>query len=146
MNETKSINCINRHAMWLFLVMIMTSPLKLSAQQQEKSKDQITALELYDAFKKDAEAATTQYAKKTLKISGIAVYVGPDVYTLPSVELSGKKGEKGKILCVLPFSDYLKLRKVSKGNEMLIKGEIRGYSEKHDVVVVKECEIIENKK
>ena len=71
--------------------------------------------------------------------------MGPDVYTLPSVELSGKKGEKGKVLCVLPFSDYFKLRKVSKGNKMVMKGEIRGYNEKLDIVVVKECGIVENK-
>lgn len=120
--------------------------MKISAQQQDKPKDEITALELYNAFKNNAETAAQQYSKKILKISGIAVYVGPDVYALPSVELSGKKGEKGKILCVLPFSDYLKIRKVSKGNKMLIKGEIRGYSEKYDVVVVKECEIIGNEK
>lgn len=103
----------------------------------------ITAKELYDEFKKDTDAATKKYNKKTMSVKGFAVFVGPDVYALPSVELSEKKGGKSRILCVLPFSDYLKLRKVSKGDEVVLKGEVRGFYEKGDQVLVKQCEIIE---
>ncbi|MDR2919028.1 MAG: OB-fold putative lipoprotein [Tannerella sp.] len=103
----------------------------------------ITAKELYDEFKKDEAAATQKYGNKTITIKGFAVFVGPDVYALPSVELSEKKGGKSRILCVLPFSDYLKLRKVSKGDEPIITGEVRGFYEKGDQVLLKQCEIKE---
>lgn len=103
----------------------------------------LTARELYDEFKKDTDAATKKYNKKTMSVKGYAVFVGPDVYALPSVELSEKKGGKSRILCVLPFSDYLKLRKVSKGDEVILKGEVRGFYEKGDQVLLKQCEIIE---
>lgn len=101
----------------------------------------ITVKGLYDIFKKDEDAALKQYGKTKVTIKGFAVFVGPDVYALPSVELSEKKGGKSRILCVLPFSDYLKLRKVSKGNEVVITGEVRGFYEKGDQVLLKQCEI-----
>lgn len=101
----------------------------------------ITAKQLYDAFKKDKTAAKKQYAGKTITIKGFAVFVGPDVYAFPSVELAEKKGSKARILAVLPFSDYLKLRKVSKGNEVVMTGEVRGFYEKGDQILLKQCEI-----
>jgi hypothetical protein len=101
----------------------------------------IAAKELYDAFKEDEDAALKQYGKTKVTIKGFAVFVGPDVYALPSVELSEKKGGKSRILCVLPFSDYLKLRKVSKGDEVTLTGELRGFYEKGDQVLIKQCEI-----
>lgn len=103
----------------------------------------ITAKALYDAFKTDKEAALEKYGKTKVTVKGYAVFVGPDVYTLPSVELSEKKGGKSRILCVLPFSDYLKLRKVSKGDEATITGEVRGFYEKGDQVLLKQCVIKE---
>ena len=60
-----------------------------------------------------------------MKISGIATYVGPDVYALPSVELSETETATGRVLCVLPFGDYLKLRKVSKKDYMVMEGNFR---------------------
>lgn len=101
----------------------------------------ITVKELYDIFKKNEAAAIKKYGDKTITIKGFAVFVGPDVYALPSVELSEEKKGKSRILCVLPFSDYLKLRKVSKGDEVVITGEVRGFYEKGDQVLLKQCEI-----
>ena len=101
----------------------------------------IAAKDLYDAFKKDEAAAIKEYSGKTITIKGFVVYTGPDVYALPSIELSEKKGGKSRILCVLPFSDYFKLRKVSKGDEVVISGDVRGFYEKGDQVLMKQCEI-----
>lgn len=102
----------------------------------------IAAKALYDAFKKDQDTALKLYGEKTVTVKGFVVYTGPDVYALPSVELSEKKGGKSRMLCVLPFSDYFKLRKVSKGNEVLIKGTVKGFYEKGDQVLMKQCEIL----
>lgn len=116
----------------------------LSAKDNKADDDMITTIELYDAFKNDRASAVEQYGKKTMTIKRFVVYTGPDVYGLPSVELSEVKDGKSGILCVLPFSDYLKLRKVSKGDEVLITGEVRNLYEKGDQIVVKECKIVEN--
>lgn len=113
-----------------------------STAQNNRRMEEITAIALYDAFRTDANAAKDKYGMKTLHISGIAVKVGPDVYGLPSVEVASKAGESCKALCVLPFLDYLKLRKVSKGDRVVIKGEVRGYTSEYDLVVVKQSEIV----
>ncbi len=102
----------------------------------------ISAVELYDAFRADKDQALKKYGNQTLLITGVAVKVGPDVYGLPSVEVAGKTGESCKALCVLPFTDYLKLRKVSKRDQVTMQGEVRGYAEEYDLVVVKQSKII----
>ncbi len=103
----------------------------------------ITAKALCDAFINNKAKAEKEYGNRIMKISGFAVYVGPDVYTLPSVELSEAKDGKSRALCVLPFSDYLKLRQVSKGDEVVMEGEVRSLYDKEQTVVVKECKIVE---
>ncbi len=125
--------------------------LSLNAQttksmETEKQNSPIAAKELYDAFAKDKAQAEKEYRLQTMKISGFVTYVGPDPYTLPSIELSEKKGGKSRVLCVLPFSDYFQLRRVSKGNEVVMEGEVRSLYEKDQTIVVKECKIIEIKK
>lgn len=103
-----------------------------------KDNDNRTALEVYDIMKVQGRMEKAP----RVNISGYAVKVGPDVYGLPSVEVSEKKGGKVRTLCVLPFMDYLKLRHVSKGDKVVMNGEVRGYTEKLDIVVVKECKIV----
>ena len=91
---------------------------------------------------KDKSNAAPSNASPKVSISGYAVKVGPDVYGLPSVELSDTKGGKTRILCVLPFTDYLKLRHVSKGDKVTMKGEVRGYADEYDFVLVKQSKIV----
>ena len=115
-----------------------------------KDNDNKTAIEVYNIMKaqgggsvgkgKSGKGKSNNAAPK-VSISGYAVKVGPDVYGLPSVELSEKKGGKTRILCVLPFTDYLKLRHVSKGDKVTIKGEVRGYADEYDFVLVKQSKI-----
>lgn len=102
--------------------------------------NEISAIDLYKYFKENNENRENHY-KKIKQISGIATYVGPDVYALPSVELSEEQNVSGRVLCVLPFSDYLKLRKVSKGDYVTMEGDVRGFSKQYDIVVVKQCRI-----
>ncbi len=128
--------------LYALIVAVIILPVSIMAQNKSKNMDEITAVALYDAFRNDAELATKKYGMKTMLIRGVAVKVGPDVYGLPSVEVATKEGESCKALCVLPFTDYLKLRKVSKRDRVVIQGQVRGYAEEYDLVVVKQCKII----
>lgn len=110
-----------------------------------KDNDNKTALEVYDIMKGQGRGSRDKGRSSSapeVNISGYAVKVGPDVYGLPSVELSETKGGKARTLCVLPFTDYLKLRHVGKGDEVVMKGEVRGYSDEYDIVVVKQSKIV----
>lgn len=106
------------------------------------AKEILPVKELQDAFINDRPKAEKLYKNKIVTITGVVVYVGPDVYGLPSIELSDKKDGSPMALCVLPISDYLKLRKYSKGQTLVITGEARDLY-KESIVIVKECKTIE---
>lgn len=132
-----------KHFLFTLIAVAMILPVSSTAQNNNNKKmEQISAIALYNAFRTDAEQTAKKYSMKTMLISGVAVKVGPDVYGLPSVEVASKDGESCKALCVLPFYDYLKLRKVSKRDNVVIQGEVRGYTDEYDLVVVKQCKII----
>lgn len=130
----KAINLSSIVALLLLSVVVV-----MPINAQTNSKSSITAVSLYQAFRANE---AKPYVKKVMQISGVATSVGPDPYALPSVELAESKGKTSRVLCVLPFSDYLKLRHVSKGDQVIMQGEVRGFSAEHNYVVVKECKII----
>ena len=135
-SKNKSMKIVRITAL-LAVVFATTAALAQTKTKMETNK--IEAKVLYDAFKQGKE----EPYKKKMQISGIATYVGPDVYALPSVELSESKDVPGRVLCVLPFSDYLQLRKVSKKDRVVMEGNVLGFADKYDIVVVKQCKIIE---
>ena len=102
-------------------------------------ENRIEAKVLYDAYKQGNGAAY----EKRMEIVGVATFVGPDPYALPSVEVAESAEASSRVLCVLPFSDYLKLRKVSKHDRVVIRGNVLGFADRYDYVVVKQCEILE---
>ena len=137
------------------LLAAMAAFAQTSAPATLKDNDNKTAIEVYNIMKeqgggsigkgksgKGKSNAAPSNASPKVNISGYAVKVGPDVYGLPSVELSETKGGKTRILCVLPFTDYLKLRHVSKGDKVTMKGEVRGYADEYDFVLVKQSKIV----
>ena len=137
------------------LLVAMAAFAQTSAPAPLKDNDNKTAIEVYNIMKgqgrgsvgkgksgKGKSNAAPSNAFPKVNISGYAVKVGPDVYGLPSVELSDTQGGKTRILCVLPFTDYLKLRHVSKGDKVTMKGEVRGYADEYDFVLVKQSKIV----
>ena len=133
------------------LLTAMATFAQTSAPATLKDNDNKTAVEVYNIMKRQgggsigkgkSNKGKSNNAAPKVNISGYAVKVGPDVYGLPSVELSETKGGKARTLCVLPFTDYLKLRHVSKGDKVIMKGEVRGYSDEYDIVVVKQSKIV----
>ena len=150
MNLKKTITTIS-----FTLLAAMAAFAQTSAPATLKDNDNKTAIEVYNIMKeqgggsvgkgkfgKGKSNAAPSNAYPKVNISGYAVKVGPDVYGLPSVELSDTKGGKTRILCVLPFTDYLKLRHVSKGDKVTMKGEVRGYADEYDFVLVKQSKIV----
>ena len=123
----------------LLFIFVATFASAQNTNSKMEENNTIEAKVLYDAFKENA----AEPYKKRMKISGIATYVGPDVYALPSVELSETETATGRVLCVLPLSDYLKLRKVSKKDRVVMEGNVLGFADQYDIVVVKQCKIIE---
>ena len=131
-----------KRILYVLIALVFMLPINAIAQKNNKNMETISAVELYNSFRADKDQALKKYGNQTLLITGVAVKVGPDVYGLPSVEVAGKAGESCKALCVLPFTDYLKLRKVSKRDQVVMQGEVRGYAAEYDLVVVKQSKIV----
>ncbi|MBD5352054.1 MAG: hypothetical protein HDR86_04415 [Bacteroides sp.] len=137
----------------LTLLAAMAAFAQTSATAALKDNDNKTVIEVYNIMKEQGGGSigkgksgkgksNNNAAPPKVNISGYAVKVGPDVYGLPSVELSETKGGKVRALCVLPFTDYLKLRHVSKGDQVVMQGEVRGYADEYDFVLVKQSKIV----
>lgn len=126
----------------LYIQIVISSEIPLELNKKEVKSKVYAAKEIYDVFITNKKAAIEKYREEII-ITGIATKVGPDVYTFPSVEISEETNGISRILCVLPYTDYFKLRKVKSGDEVVIKGTVKGYLEKYDLVLIKECQLIE---
>lgn len=145
LNERKKMKSLSANiCIAVFAICILSANICFGQENKNEAKKDsvVTVKELYDEFKKDEAAATEKYAGKKVTIKGIAVKVGPDKYTYPGVELSEKKNGTTRALCVLPYTDYLKLRKVSKGDQVTMRGEVRQFLGKMDMIIIKQCEIL----
>ena len=124
---------------------LMVFAIGMAALAQTKGKKMnrtVDAKTLWAAFSTNNDKAAKDYSGEW-EITGYASYVGPDPYALPSVEVTSEKNGKSQVMCVLPFGDYLKLRKVKKGDRVRIAGHPLGYYEKGKQVVTKQCRIVE---
>lgn len=103
--------------------------------------NKVEAIDLYQEYKaRRGEAASLA---SRLQIHGIVTKAGPDPYALPSVELAERKDASGKVLCVLSLQDYLKLRHVHQGDDVVIEGNPLVFAAgKLNYVVMKRCKII----
>lgn len=101
----------------------------------------VEALDLYNDYK--SQGSEVMSLGPRIQIHGVATKVGPDPYALPSVELAEEKDVHSKVLCVLPLKDYLKLRHVHRGDEVVIEGNPLGYVAGNlNYVVVKRSKIV----
>nr|WP_071131545.1 hypothetical protein [Enterococcus timonensis] len=98
--------------------------------------EKITSSELYNRYK-DGPDAKSQSAEKIL-VEGIATYLGPDMYGLPSIEFGTSKNDGANILCVLAEPEYAN---VKIGSKVTILGNFYGFVQK--TVVMKKCEVKE---
>ncbi len=126
----------------LICLSMLTIMLSAVAQNSNKKMTATPVKTVYDAFKKDKGAAQKQYGGKIQTVTGYVTYVGPDLYALPSVEISEKAGGKARALVVLPFSDYLKLRKLKKGDFVTCTGELRAFYDEGDQVLLKQSTVV----
>ena len=103
------------------------------------AEEPVSARALYEM---DAAKAAEIYKDKPVVVKGIAIYVGPNVYSLPSIQLSDKVDGESYVLCVLPYGDVFKLAEVQKDQELTITGEFRRGSVDGKSVLLKESVVI----
>ena len=104
------------------------------------AEEPVSARALYEM---DAAEAAKVYADKPVVVKGIAAKIGPNVYGLPSIELSDGLEGKTYVLCVLPYGDFFKLGDLKVGQELTISGEFRRGSVDGKSVLLKQSVVTE---
>ena len=94
------------------------------------------ARELYDLFTDKSQRVIHARDKQTLEVTGIVTYAGPDIYGLPSIELSDGRGGKTFALCV--FSPSSGLDAAAVGEEVRVSGVFHVVTSEFGVVL-KQC-------
>lgn len=69
-------------------------------------------------FKENSDAARRRYSRKRLYIEGVVTYAGPDMFGLPSLELSDSAGGENAALCV--FNEESSIRGLRVGDHVTI--------------------------
>ncbi|MCG9736526.1 hypothetical protein L1D51_21485, partial [Pseudoalteromonas shioyasakiensis] len=87
----------------------------------------------------DQSMLKNEFQDKRIKLTGIVAYKGPDIFGLPSIEITDKFGQPSLFLCVLPLSKYPSLIDVSIGQRINMSGVFRRVTEKR--ITMKQCKI-----
>ncbi|MCP1223540.1 OB-fold putative lipoprotein [Sebaldella sp. S0638] len=107
--------------------------------KEESAEKIISAYDLLDVFHKNKVQAEKTYTGKSVEVSGVVTYKGPDIHSLPSIELSDSKTGSSYVLCVFP--SYDSMNKLSVGDKVSVSGEFHILGT-DDWVVLKQCRII----
>ncbi len=100
----------------------------------------VTALELSNAYKANEVAADAKYKNKQVEITGTVESIGKDVLDTPYIALeSYQYAIIDKVQCMFSKSDEPQLATVSKGQKIILSGEVSG---KFGNIIVKGCAIV----
>ena len=98
-----------------------------------EQKEPFNVKELYDYFLQNPQKALAEFDRKRIKVKGIVLRKGPDIFGNPSIELSDAQGEKCYILCV--FQDSKSYSAVNTGDEISIQGNYLALYEGYGIVL-----------
>lgn len=102
------------------------------------TEEAVSAKELFEL---DIDEIRQKYGDGIITVKGVAVEVGPDMFGLPSATLSDSPEGTPYVLCVLPYSDYLKMAEIEKGKEVTMSGSPRGKTGE-GILVVKQSVVV----
>ena len=80
----------------------------------------VTAKEIADEFRYDRSEAMDRYSEKRLYVTGVVSYAGPDMFGLPSLELSDNAEGPTDCLCV--FNEQSSISNIQEGDTVTVQG------------------------
>ena len=105
-----------------------STPTSIPAPTPAPTTIQVTAQELYSAYKANEVAADTKYKGKILKVTGVVLEIGKDIFGTPYVTLSsGEKYEVWGVQCTFSLKDEPQLAQLTKGQTITVQGKGKGY-------------------
>lgn len=98
----------------------------------------VAASSMAREFKTDSTGAEDRYHEKRLDVQGVVRYNGPDMFGLPSLELSDSADGPCDVLCV--FNDEAPLRGIGEGSLVTVRGNYIGTAPQYGPTL-KKCEV-----
>lgn len=100
----------------------------------------ITALQLSSDYKDNEVAADAKYKDKSIEVSGIVDAIGKDLLETPYIALqSYQYAIVDRVQCMFSKSDEPQLATISKGQQIILQGEVSG---KLGNIIVRGCKIV----
>lgn len=112
---------------------IKTHKIETTAMPLLPQKAPFEVKTLCEAFLADLQSSLAIYEDKRFEVSGIAIKVGPDVHSKPSIELSDCVGGKTYALTIFPNEDHY--AKVSVGDRVTVRANYLVLSNQFGVVM-----------
>ncbi len=97
----------------------------------------VSASDISEEFKVNPNAARKRYQEKRMYVEGVVTYSGPDIFGLPSLELSDRADGRTDCLCVFetPVDAY------KKGDHVTVLGNFIDSVPKYGPLF-KKCEVV----
>lgn len=100
----------------------------------------VTSKQIVDDYKANEVSADAKYKGKEFEISGVVETIGKDILDTPYISLeSYEYAIVDKVQCMFNKGSEAESATVSKGQKIILKGEISG---KLSNIIVKRCEIV----
>ena len=109
--------------------------------ERYKGAEPVDVKKIYDALLDDNDGARAEYFEKRIVLTGVVSKVGPDVWGVPSLELSDRADGRCYGLIVFPSDEIYD--KVRIGDTVSVLGNLLNIREPYGIVV-KKC-VLQNK-
>lgn len=80
----------------------------------------VEASQIADEFRYDHAKAMDHYREKRLYVKGVVTCAGPDLFGLPSLELSNQAD--GPVDCLCVFNEKSAIAEIQKGDSVTVQG------------------------
>ena len=96
------------------------NPYRFKDYPEMEQDHPVAAKEIADEFRYDRTKAMDHYSEKRMYVKGVVSYAGPDMFGLPSLELSDN--ENGPTDCLCVFNQQSSIRNVQEGDSVTVQG------------------------
>ena len=103
--------------------------------ERYQGTEPVDVKKIYDALLADYDSARAAYFEKRIILTGVVSKIGPDVWGVPSIELSDRADGRCYALVVFPSEDIYD--KVRIGSSVEVLGNILNIREPYGIVVKK---------
>lgn len=97
------------------------NPYRFKHYPEMVQDEPVSARRIADECRYDRSKVMQHYSEKRFYVRGIVSYAGPDLFRLPSLELSDAADGENESLCV--FNEESSIQNIRKGDTVTVQGK-----------------------